>query len=138
MAMIIDSISGLKEKMCGHCGGNEKVELDLINYGTKADLKGATFMLVSKTDLAGLKTMADKLDVNKLKTVFDDVSKLRNAAETTLSKNCVLTNWLPKLSQTKIGQTSAILLKITLLIGFSRFLHCTNCTKLGKTLHIMI
>ena len=125
-------------ELCGHCGGNEKVELDLTNYGTKADLKGATFMLVSKTDLAGLKTMADKLDVNKLKTVFDDVSKLCNAAETTLSKNCVLTNWLPKLSQTKIGQTPAILLKITLLIGFSRFLHCTNCTKLGKTLHIMI
>ena len=85
MAMIIDSISGLKEKMCGHCGGNEKVELDLTNYGTKADLKGATgidtFILVSKTDLADLKTMADKLDVNKLKTVSDDVSKLRNAAD---------------------------------------------------------
>ena len=72
-------------ELCVHCGGNEKVELDLTNYGTKADLKGATgidtFMLVSKTDLAGLKTMVDKLDVNKLKTVSDNLSKLRNAAD---------------------------------------------------------
>ena len=53
--------------------GNVKVQLDLSNYAMKAHLKGATSIdtstLASKTDLAGLKTKVDNLDVNKLKTV---------------------------------------------------------------------
>ena len=72
-------------ELCGHCGENEKVEFDLTNYGTKTDLKGAagidTFMLASKTDLAGLKNMVDKFDINKFKTVSADLSKLSNAVD---------------------------------------------------------
>ena len=53
--------------------GNVKVELELSDYATKADLKGAisigTSTFASKTDLVGLKTKVDNLDVDKLKTV---------------------------------------------------------------------
>ena len=61
---------------------NTKVELDLTNYATKTDLKNITHTDVSnvatKTNLAALKTEVDKIDVDKLKTVPDDVAKLSN------------------------------------------------------------
>ena len=47
-----------------------KVELDLSNYATKADLKRGTSidttMLVTKADLAGLKTNIDDFNVDRL------------------------------------------------------------------------
>ena len=50
-----------------------KFELDLSNYATKTDLKNATGMDTSsfakKAHLANLKTNADKLDIENLKTV---------------------------------------------------------------------
>ena len=59
---------------------NIKVELDLTNYATKTDLKNITHIDVSsfasKTNLAALKTEVDEIDVNKLKTVPDDLAKL--------------------------------------------------------------
>ena len=46
-----------------------KVELDLSNYATKADLKNAisvdTSKFAKKVDLANLKFHADKLDIDK-------------------------------------------------------------------------
>ena len=46
--------------------GDIKVELDLSNYATKADLKNATHVdfssFASKTNLASLKTEVDKID----------------------------------------------------------------------------
>ena len=61
---------------------NIKVELDLSNYATKADLKNITHADVSnfagKTNLSTLKTEVDKIDVDKLKTVSDDLAKLSN------------------------------------------------------------
>ena len=46
-------------------GGNAKVGLDLSNYAMTANLDGATsigtFRLISKTDLASLKTKVNKL-----------------------------------------------------------------------------
>ena len=64
---------------------NVKVELDLINYATKTDLKNITHVDVSsfasKTNLAALKTELDKIDVDKLKTTPADLAKLTNAAE---------------------------------------------------------
>ena len=51
-------------------GGNVKVELDLSNYVTKADLKNATGVDASKfakkVDLASLKSKIDKFDIAKL------------------------------------------------------------------------
>ena len=64
---------------------NIKVELDLSNYATKTDLKNVTHVDVSsyalKTNLAALKTEVDKIDTDKLKTVPDDLAKLRNVVK---------------------------------------------------------
>ena len=73
---------------------NIKVELDLANYTTKTDLKNITHVDVSsfasKTSLAALKTEADKIDADKLKTVPVDLAKLTNAVEHDLvKKNCL-------------------------------------------------
>ena len=53
---------------------NVKIQIDLSQYSTKAELKVAkgiiyTSMLASKTDLASLKTKVDHLDVDELKIV---------------------------------------------------------------------
>ena len=48
-----------------------KIELDLSNYATIADLKNAIGLdiskFVKKVGLASLKSNVDKLDINKLK-----------------------------------------------------------------------
>ena len=55
-------------------GGNLKVELDLSNYATKADLKNAigidTSKFAKKVVLASLKSEIEKLDVGKLETTL--------------------------------------------------------------------
>ena len=64
---------------------NIKVELDLANYATKTDLKNITHVDVSsfasKTNLLTLKTEADKIDADKLKTTPTDLAELTNAVE---------------------------------------------------------
>ena len=69
---------------------NVKVELDLTNYATKADLKNITHVDVSsfasKTNLAALKTEVDKIDTYKLKTAPTDLAKLTNTIENDLVK----------------------------------------------------
>ena len=69
---------------------NVKVELDLTNYATKTDLKNITHTDVSsfasKTNLAALKTEVDKIDVDKLKTVPDDLAKLSNVVKNEVVK----------------------------------------------------
>ena len=69
---------------------NIKVELDLSNYATKNDLKNITHVDVSsfasKTNLAALKTEADKIDVDKLKTTPTGLVQLTNAVENDLVK----------------------------------------------------
>ena len=60
--------------------GNIKDKLDLSNYVPKTDLKGATGAntsnLASKSKLAKLKPKIDKMDIDKLKSVSVDLSKL--------------------------------------------------------------
>ena len=69
---------------------NIKVELDLTNYATKTDLKNITHTDVSsfasKTNLAALKTEVDKIDVDKLKTVPYDLTKLSNVVKNEVVK----------------------------------------------------
>ena len=69
---------------------NVKVELDLTNYATKTDLKNITHVDTSsyalKTNLAALKTEADKIDTDKLKTVPDDLTKLSNVVKNEVVK----------------------------------------------------
>ena len=60
-------------------GGDINVKVDLSNYATKADLKNATGIDTSKlADLVSLKAEVDKIDVNKLKTIPDDLSHLKS------------------------------------------------------------
>ena len=67
-----------------------KVELDLTNYATKTDLKNITHTDVSnfasKTNLSALKSEVDKIDVDKLKTVPDDLAKLSNVVKNEVVK----------------------------------------------------
>ena len=69
---------------------NIKVELDLTNYATKTDLKNITHtdvsIFASKTNLLALKTKVDKIDVDKLKTVPDDLTKLSNVVKNKVVK----------------------------------------------------
>ena len=64
---------------------NKKVELDLANFATKDEIKNITHVDVSsyasKTNLAVLKTEVDKIDVDKLKIVPDDLAKLTNVGK---------------------------------------------------------
>ena len=72
---------------------NIKVELDLTNYATKADLNNITHVdtssFASKTNLAALKTEVDKIDIDELKTAPIDLAKLTNAVENDLVKKTV-------------------------------------------------
>ena len=66
-------------------GGKVKVELDLSNYATKADLKNATGVDTSsfakKTDLANLKSDVDKLDIDELKNVPSNLNNLKSKVD---------------------------------------------------------
>ena len=61
-------------------GGRVKFELDLSNYATKADLKDATSVDISKfakkVGLASLKFNVGKLDIDKLKNVPTNLNNL--------------------------------------------------------------
>ena len=61
------------------------VELDLSNYATKADLKNVTEVHTSdfakKTDLANLKSDGDKLDIDELKNIPNNLSNLKSKAD---------------------------------------------------------
>ena len=69
---------------------NIKVNLDLVHYATKTDLKSITHVDVSsfasKTNLAALKTEGDKIDADKLKIAPTDLAKLTNAIENDVVK----------------------------------------------------
>ena len=69
---------------------NIKVELDLSNYTTKDDFKNITHVDVSsyatKSNLSALKTKVDKIDVDKLKTVPDDLANLSNVVKNEVVK----------------------------------------------------
>ena len=69
---------------------NIKVELDLANYATKADLNNITHVHVSsfasKTNLAALKAEVDKIDADKLKTAPANLTKLTNAIKNDVVK----------------------------------------------------
>ena len=66
-------------------GGRVKVELDLSDYATKADLKNATGVdkskFAKKVDLASLKSNVDKLDIDKLKHIPTNLSDLKSKVE---------------------------------------------------------
>ena len=76
--------------------GSIKGELDLSSYLTKADLKNVTHVYVSsfglKTNLAALKTEIDKLDIDKLIPVPNDLDKLSNVVKNDVVKKLDMIN----------------------------------------------
>ena len=66
-------------------GRRMKVELDLSNYATKADLKNATGVDTSKfakkVDLANLKSNVDELVIDKLKNVPSNLINLKSKVD---------------------------------------------------------
>ena len=62
-------------------GGKIKVELNLSNHTTKADLKNAvgvdTSKFAKKVGLASLKFNEDKLDIDKLKYIPSNLGNLK-------------------------------------------------------------
>ena len=64
---------------------NIKVELDLSNHATKADLKNATVVdtlnIAEKIDLAQSKSDVDKIDIDKLKDIPKGLSSLKSKVD---------------------------------------------------------
>ena len=71
-------------------GGDINVKVDLSNYATESDLKNVTHIYVSnfasKTNLASIKTEVDKLDIDKLTPVPNDLAKLSNIVKNDVVK----------------------------------------------------
>ena len=74
----------------------------IFNYVTKTDLKEATGIYTSnfvlKSNLASLKTEFDKIDVDKIKTVPVDLSKLSNVIKNEVVKKTVYDKLVSKLN----------------------------------------
>ena len=74
-------------------GGDINVKVDLSNYATKTDLKNVSHVDVGsfalKSNLANLKTEVDKLDIDKLAPVPNDLAKLSNVVKNDVVKKTV-------------------------------------------------
>ena len=94
----------------GHCfpkpfepfGGDINVKVDLSNYKTKTDLKNVSHVDVSsfalKSNLATLKTEVDKLHIDKLTPVSNDLAKLSNVVQDDVVKNFVYDKLVAKVN----------------------------------------
>ena len=64
---------------------NVNLELDLSSYANKTDLKNVAHVdiisFASKTNLACLKAEVDKLDIDKLTPIPNDLAKLSNVVK---------------------------------------------------------
>ena len=94
-------------------GGDISVKVDLSNYATKADIKNVSHVDTSsfalKTNLANLKTEVDKLDIDKLVPIPNDLSKLSNVVKNDAvkktdynSKTAEIENKIPVTQQQKL------------------------------------
>ena len=83
-------------------GGNVNVKVDLSNCATKADLKNVTHVDISsfalKTNLAGVKTEVDKLDIDKLAPVPVDLSKLSDVVKNDVVQKTVFDKLVVKVN----------------------------------------
>ena len=93
-------------------GGYINVKVDLSNYATKADIKNISHVHTSsfalKTNLAGLKTELDKLDIDKLVHVPVDLGKLSDVVKNDVVKITVYDKLLVKVNSI---DTSGFVLK---------------------------
>ena len=74
-------------------GGDINVKVDLSNYAAKTDLKNVSHVDVSsfalKSNLANLKTEVDKLYIDKLTPVPNDLARLSSAVKNDVVKKTV-------------------------------------------------
>ena len=81
---------------------NIKVEIDLSNYATKADIKNISHVDTSnftlKTNLANLKTEVDKLHIDKLVPIPTDLSKLSSGVKNDVVKKVDYTKLVTKVN----------------------------------------
>ena len=91
---------------------NISVSVDLSDYATKTDIESITHIDTSgfalKTNLANLKTEVDKIDIDKLRTVPVDLSKLSNVVKNEVVKKTEYNKLVNKVNNI---DTSGILLK---------------------------
>ena len=80
LLLLRDSLARPKRRFLNIWQLFQNVKVGLSNYATKRDIENISHIDTSsfalKTNLANLKTEVDKLDVDKLKPLPDDVSKL--------------------------------------------------------------
>ena len=83
-------------------GGDINVKVDLSNYATKADLKNLSHVDASsfaiKSNLANLETEVDKLDIDKLTSVPEDLAKLSNVIKSDVVKKTVYDKLVAKVN----------------------------------------
>ena len=70
--------------------------IDLSNYATKTDIKNISdvdaLSFALKTNLADLKNEVYKLDIDKLKPIPTDLSKLSNVVKNYVAKRVIIIN----------------------------------------------
>ena len=123
-------------------GRDTNVKVDLSNYATKTDLKNATWVdaskLAVKSDLAKLKAEIDKIDVDKLKSVSVDLSKLSNVENNNVVKNTVYDKLVAKVNdidnsgfvlKTKYNRAKSDLEKKKKFMQTKKFLMSTDLSK---------
>ena len=73
-----------------HFGDSIKGKIDLSNYATKGDIKNISHIDTSgfalKTNLSNLKIDVDKLDIDKLIPIPNDLSKLSYVVKADVKK----------------------------------------------------
>ena len=89
--------------------------MDFADYATKSDLKSATGVDTSKfVDLASLKSDFDDLDIDKLKTVPDNLYKLSNVAEEEVCKETAYDELVKKVTTIQTTDNSALVKKLSI------------------------
>ena len=114
-----------------------KIVLSLSNYATKFNLKNATgvftLQFAKRDDLANLKTEADKLDIDELKTTPVDFKKLSDVADEKVVKKDVY-NTDKQVVDIKIywDDIKNIMFDVFCLM-YAELFHCQMAAELVKT-----
>ena len=95
-------------------GGDVNVKVDLSNYATNTDLKNVTHVDVSsfalKSNLASLKTEVDKLNIDTLPPIPNELGKLSNVVKNDVVKKTVYDKLVAKVNNI---DTTGFILKTT-------------------------
>ena len=95
-------------------GGDVNVKVDLSNYATNTDLKNVTHVDVSsfalKSNLASLKTEVDKLNIDTLPPIPNELGKLSNVVKNDVVKKTVYGKLVAKVNNI---DTTGFILKTT-------------------------